>query len=292
MRLNLIQSRGGFTLIEVLLAAAILSMVILAIHASWMAIVRGSKSGLDAAAEVQRTRMTFRVIDDALAGAVMFAENSQHYSFEADTSGDLASLSLVARLPEHFPGSGLFPGQPLRRVTFYVEDTADGENQLVMTQIPVLQVLGAGEEPYPLTLARNIRSFAFEFWDPQLEDWAFDWVQTNQLPKLMRYSLQIGAGDQPVFSSANTITKMAALPGQTITKEYQMPDPPQGGGGGGGGGAGGGGGGGGAGGAGGAGFGGGGAGRGGGGIIDRRIIPNPRQNPNAPKQQQPPQGGK
>jgi len=44
----------AFTIVEILLAIAIFSMVLAAIYASWSSILRGSRIGLTAAAEVQR----------------------------------------------------------------------------------------------------------------------------------------------------------------------------------------------------------------------------------------------
>src|SRR5205814_2813945 len=46
----------GFTLVEILVAIGILALVLAAIFSSWTAILRASKTGLDAAAAVQRSR--------------------------------------------------------------------------------------------------------------------------------------------------------------------------------------------------------------------------------------------
>lgn len=52
-----LESRA-FTLLEILVALSLLSIVVIAIYSSWNAILKGSKVGLDAAAESQRARMT------------------------------------------------------------------------------------------------------------------------------------------------------------------------------------------------------------------------------------------
>ena len=82
-----------------MVAMTIFGMVMVAIYSSWSAILRGSKVGLNAAAEAQRSRIAVRAIRDALTSAQLYIENVRYYWFMADTSGDFAALSLVSRLP-------------------------------------------------------------------------------------------------------------------------------------------------------------------------------------------------
>jgi len=57
---------AGFTLVEILVALGIFSLVLAAIYSSWTAILRASKVGTEAAAAVQRARMTGRTIEEFL----------------------------------------------------------------------------------------------------------------------------------------------------------------------------------------------------------------------------------
>jgi prepilin-type N-terminal cleavage/methylation domain-containing protein len=222
--------RRGFTLVEILIAMAIFMVIITAIYASWSAILRSSQAGARAAAEVQRSRMAVKCVEDAISSTVYFNENSTLYSFEADTTTDFAYLSLVSRLPSSFPGSGLFPDQPIRRVAFEVIPGAAGNNELVMLQSSILQVLDAAEAPYTITLATNVSHFALEFWDDTLQDWAYEWLETNSVPRMMRVSMGFGGKNNSPYSSQQTVqAKTMYLAGTAITKEYQMPDATAGG---------------------------------------------------------------
>ena len=183
------RGRIAFTLIEVMLAVGIFAMVMAAIYASWSAILRGTRSGLDAAAEIQRTRVTLRALDDSLGSAVMYADNWKHYWILADTSGEFAAISFVARLPQSFPGSGLFPGQPVRRVSYMVED-----GTLKLLQAPVLEASEEVTKPYVINLAPNIAQFQMEFLDIRQREWVPEWISTNQLPYMVR--IAIGFGDK------------------------------------------------------------------------------------------------
>ena len=52
--------RHAFTLVEVLLAIGILTLVISGIYATWTAILRATKAGQTVALEVQRSRVALR----------------------------------------------------------------------------------------------------------------------------------------------------------------------------------------------------------------------------------------
>ena len=97
--------------------------------------------------------------------------NPQFYGFLTDTTGKFAALSLAARLPADFPGSGTFGDNVMRRVTFHVEKDADGKDNLVMDQSPLLAVLDENNTPYSITLARDVNVFMLEFWSVQDGDW-------------------------------------------------------------------------------------------------------------------------
>jgi prepilin-type N-terminal cleavage/methylation domain-containing protein len=177
--------RRGFTMLEVMLAIGIFGFVMVAIYSCWSSIMRGTRIGLTAAAEVQRTRIAIRSLEEALGGAVMYSDNPIYYGFYADTAGDFAYLSFVARLPESFPGSGLFPGQTMRRVTFRVDD----KRNLLLTQSTLLDV---SEAPYTITLAPKTAVFALEFYNPRMNEWIPEWIATNALPSLVRVAMDFG----------------------------------------------------------------------------------------------------
>jgi type II secretion system protein J len=184
------RSLRAFTIVEVLVAIGIFGMIMLAIYSSWSAILRGSRLGLTAAAEVQRTRVALQALEQSLGSAVMYADNPEYYSFFADTAGNYAFLSFVARLPESFPGSGLFAGQTVRRVTFQV----DRDKNLTLSQSTLLDI---SDKPYTIKLAPNTRLFAVEFYNQRRNEWLPEWISTNQLPVMMRVALDFGDKADP-----------------------------------------------------------------------------------------------
>lgn len=223
------QRNAGFTMIEILLAIAIFSGVVLVIYKSWEGILKSREIGERAAVEAQRMRVAQKTVEQALSSMVMFGENIPFYAFETDTGGDFAMMSFVARLPESFPGSGSFPGQPLRRVTFYVEQDRSRVNQLVLVQSPVLQILERDADPHTLVLAKDISQFQLAFWDAAMEEELDEWTLTNEVPKLVRASLGFGVSGRPGRARAAVAGEVSvAPPAMVIPREYQIPNNQQG----------------------------------------------------------------
>lgn len=216
-----VRSPAGFTLLELIIALAIFSMVVSAIYASWSAILRASRVGDEAAAEAQRARVATRTLQTALNSAVMFLANPALYRFEADTSGDFAALSFVARLPRSFPGSGYYGDQVVRRVAFVVEPGEDGVNELRLIQFPVLSGEISDEQLHPLTIARDVSLFMLEFSDGKVDEWMDEWRMTNRLPQMVRFALAFGHRKDQPDKPRELVVRSVLLPTRGIPLQFQ-----------------------------------------------------------------------
>jgi len=205
----------GFTIIEIMVAMTIFGMIVAAIFGSWSAVVHGSVSGNRAAAAAQRSRVALRTIEDALGAARSFAADIQYYTFDAE-NGSEASLSFVSLLSPTFPRSGRFGQFNLRRVTFAVEPGKNSDKRLVLRQNPVLMDIDEDEKNYPVVLANGVKKFEMEFWDKQKKDWVDEWTLTNQLPQMVKFTLQLG-GDR------TEVTRVVALPSVMVQSGWQIP---------------------------------------------------------------------
>ena len=215
---------AAFTLLEVMLSISILSVVLAAIYSSWMGIIRAKEVAVEAAATVQRERMAMQVIQEALGAAQLFVANAQYYGFSNDVHfGEANTFSFVAQLPEAFPRSGKFGAFDVRRVTFAVESGGDRLRQLVMRQNPILMDMDEDEQVHPVVLARNVKQFKQEYWDTTTSDWIEEWVQTNQLPKLVRITLQLNYGEGNSIKPGEVVTRVIGLPTAGVQPGWQVP---------------------------------------------------------------------
>jgi hypothetical protein len=83
------------------------------------------------------------------------------------------------------------------------------------------------ETEHPLVLAKHVKELLFEFWDTRANDWTDTWGQTNQLPKLIRVTLQMSPPGQRAGASlpVEEVTRVIALPSVAVPATWQRPNP-------------------------------------------------------------------
>ena len=210
---------GAFTVVEVMMAIFLFSLIIIGIYSVWSAIIRASKAGLSAAAMAQRARISIRAIEEALTTAQMFSANGTNYLFLADTSDEKSgALEFTARLPADFPGVGRFGDTVVRRVRFEV----DGQRNLNMMQRPMLAT--EDFQAYSLQLAQDVTLFMFEFWDEQKKEYVTEWAYTNQLPRIVRVALGVGKSANSKMPQ-DLETRTIAMPCVAIPPQWQNAPP-------------------------------------------------------------------
>jgi hypothetical protein len=198
-------------MLEICVAITVFTFIMISVLGCWKCIVSGSMIAQDAAAAAQRARVGIKTVVEALTCAELSQQNLQFYSFETDTSSKFAALSLAARLPADFPGSGLFGDNVMRRVTFQVEKDAEGRDNLVMKQSPLLAVLDGQNTAYPITLARDVNVFMLEFWSVEQNEWEVSFDVTNALPRMVRVTLGCGHSANNPNVPYNLLCRTVAL---------------------------------------------------------------------------------
>jgi hypothetical protein len=156
-----------------------------------------------------------------LGSVQSFALNQSYYAFVAE-NGSEPSLSFVSRLSPSFPRSGKFAGLDVRRVTFSLQRSSLGGNELVLRQTPLLMEMDKDEKNYPLVLARNVKEFKTEFWDTRQQDWIDEWKLTNQIPVMVKVTLKLA--DNAYSSQVRQqVIRIVSLPSVTVQPGWQSP---------------------------------------------------------------------
>jgi len=229
----------AFTLIEVMIAVAIFSMVVAAIYSIWTLILNSTHTAQQAAAQVQRERIAIHTIEDSLTSIQSFQASPQYYSFVVE-NGDSPMLAYTSRLPDDFPRGGRYEGFSVRRLIFTIEPPPNpgntfvdntGEKDLVMRQYPILTGMDPDEQVNPLVLARNVQKFTVECWDTNTGDWDDKWDTTNSIPQLIRVDLELGRNTSNFGNSARAFStsRIIAVPCQMMPTIVQVPNGANGG---------------------------------------------------------------
>ena len=215
---RLTRQRSAFTLIEIMIAIFIFTLILTAVFSIWHGILRGTAAGVKAVQEVQRSRVTMQCLEQALLSARVFTDNMKYYYFV----GDKNAISMTCRLPTEFLGMGFAsdPNLRMRRVDFYTQPGPGGGDELVMTHVPILIETNLpgipGSEAYSKVLARDVTRFEIEFKDPKKDEWVTTWDYTNTMPKLVRVTLGLGK-EGSSRSPHDLVSRIIAMPGQNIS---------------------------------------------------------------------------
>jgi hypothetical protein len=190
MRIRPHKPIAAFSMVELMVAVSLLLLMLGTLYSSWAAIMQSTRTGSEAATNVQRERVTVQHVADALAGAVMVEDGEDWYRFKADTLSGYSSLSFVQRIPESNRKSN---AQSFRRVSFSVEPSSNGrEWELVRRETPVTQAPKATPVE-PQELVRRVRHFKVELLDAEGE-WKTHWTGFGRLPRRARISVAVGPG--------------------------------------------------------------------------------------------------
>jgi type II secretion system protein J len=213
-RHRLTRPPSAFTLLELMLAIAIFAGVLTAIYSTWTAILRGSRVAQAASADIQRSRIAVQALEQALVGAEisMLGANARHFALLLAPDESEPILSFVSRLPESFPRAGRFGDLTVRRVTFTLEPDLNDQGTLLLRQTPLLFEPDIDEQENPLVLARNVIVFEMAFWGQNSNEWESEWPYTNQFPRLVRFSLGLGAPNRTHLDPASVVTRLVVIP--------------------------------------------------------------------------------
>ena len=230
MNLSRSNSRRGFTLVEIMVAIMIFTLVLGAIYSTWILVMRATQVGQAAAAQAQRQRIALRTIEDSLMCIQSFQASQKYYSFIVE-NGEAPALSFASRVPDIFPRNGKFGDFNLRRLTYSLEAGQDGGKNLVLRQNPILMDLDQDEQKYPLVLARNVKSFIVECWDTNKFEWVDEWLTTNSIPPMVRVGLVLGAstaggGAAPDFAVARAFAMPSGMMPAAVQTGGALRGPP------------------------------------------------------------------
>src|SRR5262249_18474444 len=109
----------------------------------------------------------------------------------------------------------------VRRLTYTLETGSDNSRQLVLRQYPILMSEEAFDErDHPLVLAKNVKSFEFQFWDSRLNDWTDEWKPLNQLPRLVMVTITF-LDNRNSTSAREIVTRIVNIPALPVQPGWQ-----------------------------------------------------------------------
>jgi general secretion pathway protein J len=209
-------SRRAFTLLEIMLAVTIMTMVVTVVYSTWNVAFKSWRRSSEITESLQRQRIVMGVLTDLTSSAVYFGSDTKMYGvLGKENSGEGAEVSFVtssdAALP---PGEVALLG--LRRVTLKLDTDSEGRKCLSLANDPAAGLpLGESEEVWH-AISYDVTGLDIRYQDARDQNWYESWREDLTLPKAIEYSITFAAADdrsQPV-----TIVRRVDLP----SAEYAM----------------------------------------------------------------------
>jgi len=219
-------SLRGFTLIEVMLAMTLLSIMMVLLFSALRISAQSWDAGEGKIAQVNETALVYNFFQRHLVTARPlwndYMESKQTFSFQSTPrsfsfQGTSSSLKFVSA----FPASAARPGLQL----FMIESVQQqGKEDAVKVTISPFFPAVEGEEwePEEEILLNNVRSFQLAYFGPDENSgtdlWQDQWLDRNTLPGLVK--IKIERSNEVFWPEMLIALKMAELPkGQAQRQE-------------------------------------------------------------------------
>ena len=211
--------RRGFTLIELMLALMISTMILGAASVALVTMVDSHERGSQVAAELKEGQAIADLIERHLRAA-MTPDSADNVVFEGeDLSGDQIDghrLTLLSTAPGRFPRSA--PLRDAAEVTFELDpETGDGLNMRIDATPDDLP----NEGGYNIPLGEDVRSFGVKYYDGT--DWRSSWSEQS-LPVAVQFTLTFEPkANEESAADAKPAAESSATPFHTVSRMMWLP---------------------------------------------------------------------
>ena len=199
--------RGGFTLLELLLAMTILAIVVSVVYSLWSTSLTAWKRATDASETVQRQRVVLETLTELTRSAVLIPSQQGLYQLSGTGDSGASVVSFVTSSQVMLPASeSLLAG--MRRVTISMETDQYGRTFLALLNEPVLMADNA--EPLPLhVLSADVVGFAVRYRSATDGTWQDTWDDPAKVPNALEFTVAFANGQQEPL----IVTRAIELPG-------------------------------------------------------------------------------
>jgi prepilin-type N-terminal cleavage/methylation domain-containing protein len=219
------RSPTGFTLLEVLLAVAVLGMLITAVYSTWSAALTSWRRGSEVTDAFQRQRIVMDALTQLTQSALFFAQSAPLYAFVATTNPGLGdSISFVTASDAYLPPSETISAG-MRRVIISLEQDQYRRTYLAIVNEPALRPQD-DKSLAPLqahVISMDVSAFSVRYRNPQDGTWSDKWEEGQFPPSAVEYTVSFGGQDSrfpPVV-----VTRAVDIPVAAFLAAGGMPMP-------------------------------------------------------------------
>lgn len=182
----------GFTLVEVLLALALASLLLVAVFDSARVTMEGWRSGMARAADLEEASIVRNIIRRMLSNSYpMYQKNGSDERWTA-FDGSTGSVSFLAGSPAVLDDGGLY------RMSIAVEQRDSRKDVILSSELELAREGFAKRET--TTLLKGVEEFELAYFGLSPSDhsqqWHGSWTKRNEMPTLVRVRWQYPPDDR------------------------------------------------------------------------------------------------
>lgn len=182
--------RGGFTLIEILVAVLILATAFTIIWTTFSVSLSGWRKGQVALDRLHHGDFVIEQLVAAMRSAAFFSSRPDKYGFWLENKGSQDEISWVTSASAFMkPDDPLARG--LHRLWVGIEANEDGEDAFAVRAYPHFAQDIEADDIDPWFISSRVKALDCKIWDADTETWDDEWEDTNAVPALVRVELTL-----------------------------------------------------------------------------------------------------
>ncbi len=187
-------SRRGFTLIEILVSVAILTMCMALVAMIYTNTITAWRLAQESMDELHQGDFVIEQLVAALRSEAFFPNNPKVYGFWLEDRGTQSSahdeVSFVTSSSAFIPSDSPLQNS-LHRLFVTVGPDRTGHEGLSIRALPHIMKEMDKEKVEPWIVSARVTAFDCQVYDADLKSWGDSWDDTNKIPNLIKITLTI-----------------------------------------------------------------------------------------------------
>ncbi len=182
------RARGGFTLVELLVALAVMGVAFAVVWNTFSAVLKAWRRGGQVVDEIRHGDFVIDQLVSALRSTAYFPLKPERYGFWLVNQGEQDEVSWVTSGTAFMPPDSPL-AQGVHRLMVSIESDENGKDAFTVRAFPHLAEELEKKDATSWAISTRVKGLNVRVWNPQDEAWDDEWEDTNKIPGLIEVTL-------------------------------------------------------------------------------------------------------